>query len=165
MVPDAIGSTMEGRHGLFHNLNVFLKISELWKHHQMGKMAFYFFVGNDGPARSLIELDGTELWRLGLSDANTPYDPATTDVEEIFNEVVGPDIPHELISALPWTCHSIVADKWVEGPVFLAGDAPRERTLAFSTASARSCVMYSRARRVWLWTYSIPAGLPFSVAG
>ena len=130
MVPNAIGSSMEGRHGLFHSLNVFLRIPEFWSHHPQGNMAFYFFVGNEGPARSLIELDGKELWRLGLSDRQQRFDIEKTDIDGIIRDVIGHEVPHELISALPWTCHSIVADKWIEGPVYLAGDAVHQHSPA-----------------------------------
>jgi hypothetical protein len=45
------------------------------------------------------------------------------DVQGIVKEVIGPDIPCEIISVLPWTQRSIVADRWQRGPIFLAGDA------------------------------------------
>ena len=51
---------------LSYHLNIFLKIKELWNQHDKGKAAFYFFVDKSGDYGSLIEIDGKELWRLGV---------------------------------------------------------------------------------------------------
>ena len=40
-----------------------------------------------------------------------------------MRKLIGPDIAYEEISRLPWTCRSIVADRWSRGRVLLAGDA------------------------------------------
>jgi hypothetical protein len=48
-------------------------------------------------------------------------------------------------------------------PCMVRGETGASCALAW--AFARSALMYSRASRVWLCTYSIPAGLPFSIAG
>jgi hypothetical protein len=45
-----------------------------------------------------------------------------------------------------------------------AGGEP-QRTRSFCSAAARRAERYSNAIRVWLWTYSIPAGLPSTRAG
>ncbi|MGE0744976.1 MAG: FAD-dependent monooxygenase, partial [Rhodospirillales bacterium] len=85
--------------------------------------AFYFFIRPDGDMPSLIELDGDTLWRLGINLGLERVAPEAVDVDAMMREVIGPGIPYEVISVLPWTCRSIVADRWQQGPVFLAGDA------------------------------------------
>lgn len=122
-IPKTLGVRMEGTAALSYHLNLFLKIPELWKHHDKGKAAFYFFVNRDGDGSSLIELDGRELWRLGLDFGERRVDPKSLDIDATVRRLVGPDVPYECISVLPWTCRSIVADRWRSGPVFLAGDA------------------------------------------
>jgi 2-polyprenyl-6-methoxyphenol hydroxylase-like FAD-dependent oxidoreductase len=122
-VPKAIGSRMEGAAAISYHLNVFLKIPELWKHHDKGKAAFYFFVNRDGDGSSLIELDGRELWRLGLDCGPTRIAPDKLDIKGTVTRLLGPEVPYEAISVLPWTCRSIVADRWRAGRVLLAGDA------------------------------------------
>jgi 2-polyprenyl-6-methoxyphenol hydroxylase-like FAD-dependent oxidoreductase len=127
-VPRKLGVRWEGMQALSYNLNVFLRIPELWNHHDKGKMAFYFFVDKDAFNPSLIEIDGQSLWRLGLNFRLDKVDPKSVDVDAAVRRYIGPDVPYEIISTLPWTCRSIVADKWREGSVFLAGDAVHQHS-------------------------------------
>ena len=122
-IPKSLGIRMEGAAAISYHLNVFLKIPELWNHHDKGKAAFYFFVNRDGDGSSLIELDGRELWRLGLDCGPTRIAPEKLDIAATVRRLLGPNVPYEAISVLPWTCRSIVADRWRGGPVLLAGDA------------------------------------------
>jgi 2-polyprenyl-6-methoxyphenol hydroxylase-like FAD-dependent oxidoreductase len=127
-VPKTLGMQWEGIPALGNHLNVFLRIPELWNHHDKGKAAFYFFVDRDGGNQSLIELDGDTLWRLGLDFGSERIDPATVDVDALVKHWIGPDVPYEVVSALPWTCRSLVADVWCKGSVFLAGDAVHQHS-------------------------------------
>jgi 2-polyprenyl-6-methoxyphenol hydroxylase-like FAD-dependent oxidoreductase len=127
-VPQALGVRWEGQPVLSYHLNVFLKIEELWARHDKGKAAFYFFVDESGGGPSLIELDGRELWRLGISTGQNLIAPEQMDIAAIMKEFVGLGIPYELVSVLPWTCRSIVADTWRRGNVFLAGDAVHQHS-------------------------------------
>ena len=129
-VPAAIGSAMEGVQVISYNLNCFIKIPELWKHHDKPNVAFYFMTGDATGANSFIELDGHELWRMGLTSSTGPLSADTVDVHSILQKLIGKDVPYELISTLPWTCRSIVADTWSDGPVFLAGDAVHQHSPA-----------------------------------
>ena len=120
---ERLGVTMEGTRVLSHHLNIFLRIKDLWTHHDKGQAAFYMFVGNTGRDASLIELNGNDLWRLGLAFGQERVPAEQIDVPALVERFIGPGIPHEVISALPWTCRSIVADRWQSGRVMLAGDA------------------------------------------
>ncbi len=122
-VRDALGLTMEGTEVLSYHLNVFVRIDELWTRHDKGKAAFYFFVTDVGGYPSLIELDGNRLWRLGLNFKSERVTADAVEIDAIMRKLVGPGIPYEVISVLPWTCRSIVADRWASGRVLLAGDA------------------------------------------
>jgi 2-polyprenyl-6-methoxyphenol hydroxylase-like FAD-dependent oxidoreductase len=127
-VPQALGVQWEGQPVLSYHINVFLKVKELWTRHDKGKAAFYFFVDESGGGPSLIELDGNELWRLGLSTGQKLVPPEEVDIPAIVNEFIGPGIPCEVVSVLPWTCRSIVANYWHKGPAFLAGDAVHQHS-------------------------------------
>ncbi len=127
-VPKALGVQWEGTPVLSNHLNVFLRIPELWNHHDKGKAAFYFFVDPKGGNQSLIELDGDTLWRLGLDLGDEQVASEAVDINPLIERWIGPKVPFEVISALPWTCRSIVADCWRDGPVFLAGDAVHQHS-------------------------------------
>lgn len=129
-VPKALGVEMEGEAVLAYHLNLFLRIPDLWTFSDKGKVPFHFFVGPDVTGNSLIELDGNQLWRLNLNLGKERRSPDEVDIEAAIHRLIGPDIPYEVISVLPWTCRSIVADRWQDGPVFLAGDAVHQHSPA-----------------------------------
>lgn len=122
-VPATIGVEWEGKPVLTYNLNIFLRIKEIWNYHGRGKAAFYFFRQNGGRIAQLVEVDGNELWRMGAMSRDEPLDPDTFDVHGHVQAFLGTDIPYEVVSVLPWTARGVVASCWREGPVFLAGDA------------------------------------------
>ena len=127
-VPQALGVRWEGQPVLSYHLNVFLKIEELWRRHDKGKTAFYFFVDENGIGPSLIELDGNALWRFGFSTGQIQLTAEQANISALIGKFLGPGIPYEQISVLPWTCRSIVADTWRRGNVFLAGDAVHQHS-------------------------------------
>ena len=59
-------SRCNGTPTLEYNLNIFFRTPELWSHHDKGKAALHFFADAQGIWRTLVQLDGRELWRLGL---------------------------------------------------------------------------------------------------
>jgi hypothetical protein len=63
---------------LSYHLNIFLKVKELWNRHDKGKAAFYFFMDKTGDYGSLIEIDGDELWRIGVHGEEYRDEPATS---------------------------------------------------------------------------------------
>ena len=117
---------MEGIPVLSYNLNVFLRIPELWKHHDKGKAAFYFFADPEGFNNTLVELDGRELWRLAIDFGKRRVTPEAFDVASHLDRLFGPKVPREVLSNLPWTCRSIVAASFGRERVWLAGDAAHQ---------------------------------------
>jgi 2-polyprenyl-6-methoxyphenol hydroxylase-like FAD-dependent oxidoreductase len=125
-IPAAIGSTMRGTADLWYNLNIFIKVPELWTYHDKGKVALTQFVDPSGIFASLVEIDGNELWRLSIRRESEPPDIASVDVDAFVRRTLGPGIPYEVVSVKPWTSRDLVADKFQDGPVFLAGDAAHQ---------------------------------------
>ena len=127
-IPKDLGVQWEGTPVLSNHVNVFLRIPELWNNHDKGKAAFYFFVDPKGGNQSLIELDGDTLWRLGLDFGDKQVALETLDIDSFIKRWIGPEIRFEIVSALPWTCRSLVADNWHDGRIFLAGDAVHQHS-------------------------------------
>jgi 2-polyprenyl-6-methoxyphenol hydroxylase-like FAD-dependent oxidoreductase len=119
----AAGVEMEGRYGIDYNLSIFFKVPELWSYHDKGKAALHFFVDAGGITRNLVQLDGRELWRLGVCDRALYDDPQSADVEQLVTRAMGKKIPFELIGVSRWIAHDLVATSYRAGRVFFAGDA------------------------------------------
>jgi 2-polyprenyl-6-methoxyphenol hydroxylase-like FAD-dependent oxidoreductase len=118
-----LGVKQEGRPTLSYHLNIFLKIKELWNRHDKGKAAFYFLVDKHGDYGSLIEIDGRELWRLGVHGEEFREQPDAAKLAATIRRALGDGIAYEVISANRWVCRDLVADRFQDPPVFLAGDA------------------------------------------
>jgi 2-polyprenyl-6-methoxyphenol hydroxylase-like FAD-dependent oxidoreductase len=129
-VPKALGVHWEGRPVLSYNLNIFIRVDKLWRWTDKGQAAFYMLAYADGSQGALIELDGNSLWRLGVRNVDHEITADNIDVDAVVRRAIGPDVPYEVVSALPWTCRSVVADRWADGPVLLAGDAVHQHSPA-----------------------------------
>ncbi len=125
-IPASIGSRMRGTADLWYNLNIFIRVPELWTRHDKGKAALTQFVGPQGIFASLVEIDGNELWRLAIRRESEPPDADSVDVEGFVRRTLGPGIPYEVVSIKPWTSRDLVADRFHDGAVFLAGDAAHQ---------------------------------------
>ena len=119
----ALGIEMSGSPYIGYHLSIYVRAPQLWTHHDKGKAALVNFVEPQGLWRNLVTLDGRELYRFGLRGKEFYDDPDKVDVERLFEEVVGKQIPHEIISVRRWTARNVVADRYQVGAVFLAGDA------------------------------------------
>ncbi|GGJ71672.1 FAD-dependent monooxygenase [Streptomyces brasiliensis] len=71
---------------------------------------------------SLIAIDGDELW---LNHVAFPPDHDTDheDPELLLAEAVGAEVEHEVLGVVRWTGRQLVAERYHDGRVFLAGDA------------------------------------------
>ena len=109
-----------------YHLSAFIRLPELWKHHDKGKAALTFFIDQKGNWRNLVMIDGKELYRLGI-DGKEYYDnPEGTDVEKMFLDIAGPDIPHEIVSVMRWSAADVVAETYRRGRVLFVGDAAHQ---------------------------------------
>jgi len=72
---------------------------------------------------SIVALDGKGRF-LTWAKLQPGQDPKTLDPRPYITRVIGEDVPIKIISSLPWQAGlSLVADKYQEGRVLLAGDS------------------------------------------
>jgi 2-polyprenyl-6-methoxyphenol hydroxylase-like FAD-dependent oxidoreductase len=71
---------------------------------------------------SLIAIDGGELW---LNHVAFPpdHDTEAEDPERLLEEAVGKKVEHDVLGVVRWTGRQLVAERYQDGRVFLAGDA------------------------------------------
>jgi 2-polyprenyl-6-methoxyphenol hydroxylase-like FAD-dependent oxidoreductase len=117
------GIGMSGSPYVGYFLSIFVRAPALWTHHEMGQAALIAFVDAKGLWRNFVNLDGRELYRFGINNKAFYDAPDTIDAEQHFREVVGKDVPHEILSIVRWQARNVVADRYQAGRVLLAGDA------------------------------------------
>lgn len=117
-----LGIQMEGKL-LSHSVNIFFRAPELWNRHSMGKAERYLLVGSSGTWGNLTAIDGRELWRLSIAGSEALVDMEAFDPVAALARAFGAEWDVEILSIMPWTRLQMVATRFREGRVFLAGDA------------------------------------------
>ncbi len=71
---------------------------------------------------AIAAVDGKEIWRLNVRNVKQEQ-LDVFDAPQKIRYALGDKIPFELIAVRPWTGHCVVAERYQDGRVFLAGDA------------------------------------------
>ena len=114
---------MRGSDYVGYHLSILVRAPDLWTYHDKGKAALMSFVDATGVWRNLVLLDGGTLYRFGIRGKAYYDNPDQYDLERLFSEVVGRDLPHDILSVRRWTARTVVAERYQTARIFLAGDA------------------------------------------
>ena len=71
---------------------------------------------------AIAAVDARSLWRLNVRNIKQEQ-LDVFDAPQKLRYALGDQIPFELLDVRPWTGHCVVAERYQEGRVFLAGDA------------------------------------------
>ena len=81
-----------------------------------------YWVVNKDQNGNVVALDGKELWLLHLMvPPHQDFDDIDLDVA--IPTALGVKVPMEILGVERWTSRRLVADRYRDGNVFLAGDA------------------------------------------
>jgi 2-polyprenyl-6-methoxyphenol hydroxylase-like FAD-dependent oxidoreductase len=71
---------------------------------------------------AIAAVDGKELWRLNIRGVKQEHLDSLNAPEKL-RCALGENIPFEVLAVRPWTGHCVVAERYQDKRVFLAGDA------------------------------------------
>ncbi len=71
---------------------------------------------------AIAAVDGKELWRLNVRNVEQEQ-LDTLNAPEKLRVALGDNLPFEVLAVRPWTGHCVVAERYQDARVFLAGDA------------------------------------------
>lgn len=117
-----IGARMMGDHGLGHHYNMILRIPELGRSPPRQRGIMYWLVNTEAPA-TMSPMDVGDLWTFGTA---LPPEAPELGPEEVRRRVfaaLGRDLDFDIVATDRWSGHRLMADRYREGRVFLAGDA------------------------------------------
>ncbi|MFY9695444.1 MAG: FAD-dependent monooxygenase [Xanthobacteraceae bacterium] len=103
-------------------MTVYLRIPDLAAQHDKGKAFRYIFVGPEGTWSFISIVDGKDLWRLQLVDLDEER-LHKADIPALMRRAMGADIAYTIEHKDLWARKSTVADRFIDGRVFLAGDS------------------------------------------
>lgn len=119
-VREAIGSTMNGRYAYAANYNMVLRIPALSADPPTHRGMMHWLLNEDSPC---VMGPIGENWYVakqlppgvtGMSDA---------EIRSLVTGAVGRDVDFEILTVDPWYAHELIADRYRDRRVFLAGDA------------------------------------------
>ncbi len=121
-VRDVIGAKMSGSYGLSRNYNIVFRAPGLAEAHAHGPAIMYWQVNADTPG-VIGPMDVGDKWFFMPS--NVPKDLKLTNLEaaDLIRKATGIDLPYEVLSTDEWVASRLIADKYRDRRIFLAGDA------------------------------------------
>ena len=121
-VRTAIGATMGGSYGLSRNYNVVFRAPGIAQAHKLGPAIMYSQVNRDVP--SLIgPMDKGDKWYFMPTKLVEGQKFADAELPDLIRRATGLDLPIEVLSSDEWVASRLIADKYRDRRVFLAGDA------------------------------------------
>ena len=121
-VREKIGARMSGTGALAPNTSIIFRAPDMAERHALGPAIMYWMVNSDVPAL-LGPMDG-DLWYFMATRLPDGTDVLGLDPADLVRRGTGiGNLPLEVVRSDPWTAYSLVADRYSDGRVFLAGDA------------------------------------------
>jgi 2-polyprenyl-6-methoxyphenol hydroxylase-like FAD-dependent oxidoreductase len=117
-----MGAQMTGDHAFALNYNLIVRIPELARSRPAPPAIMYWVVSPEAPG-VLAPLDGDDVWAFGIL-----LPPGVTEIpdDEVVRRVraaVGRPVAVEILERDIWAAHRLMADRYRDRRVFLAGDA------------------------------------------
>ena len=122
-VRQALGIAMSGEPVLSYTTNVVFRCDGLEKLHDKKPAYRYIFIGPEGTWATLVAINGRDQWRFSLVGDAQKRQVTEEEMRRAIVRAVGRDFEFEILSMLPWVRRQLVADRYGQGRVFIAGDA------------------------------------------
>jgi 2-polyprenyl-6-methoxyphenol hydroxylase-like FAD-dependent oxidoreductase len=119
-VREDIGATMTGRHAYSANYNLVLHIPELDKVPPAHRGIMHWIINADHPG---IMGPIGDFWYVAIRLPEGVTGMSTDEVSEFVASAVGRAVAFEIVTTDLWFAHELIADRYSQGRVFLAGDA------------------------------------------
>jgi 2-polyprenyl-6-methoxyphenol hydroxylase-like FAD-dependent oxidoreductase len=121
-VRELLGIAVRGEPHIDWSMTVYVRMPDLLGHFDKEKAFRYVFVGPEGTWSFLSIVDGKELWRLQLVDLDEDR-LKNADIAALMRRCMGREVPYTVEHKDMWVRKRTVADRFMDGRVFLAGDA------------------------------------------
>ncbi len=131
-IRDSLGIELTGTPVLGYSTNVLFRSAEFATMHDKGEGRSYLAMGPEGQWASVNAIDGKDLWRFQVRGSLDPDTWDKVDVDADLRRFAGRDFDYEVHSVLEWIRHQLVADRYQEGRILLAGDCIHQLTPAGS---------------------------------
>ena len=123
-IRDAIGVALTGQGTLGHPLHLFFRAPDLLERCGREPGVFFLAIDRHGLWANIRVVDPANgLWRLMALETDGKQTPESVDRAALLQRAVGRPIDVQWQGVSIWTRRSVVAERYGQGRVFLAGDA------------------------------------------
>lgn len=117
-----IGAEMTGVHGLSRNYNIIFRAPGLAQAHQHGPAIMYWQINDEVP--SIIgPMDKDDIWFFMPMQLPEGIQITPEEAPALIARATGIDLDYQVLSSDQWTASRLIADRYRDRRVFLAGDA------------------------------------------
>ena len=120
----ALGTTMTGNPVLTFTTNIIFRCNGFEALHDKSPGYRFIFIGPEGTWATIVAINGRDEWRMSI--VRSSEDGRVLEEREIRDAIeraVGRAFDYEILSVMPWRRRELVAERFGEGPAFIAGDA------------------------------------------
>jgi 2-polyprenyl-6-methoxyphenol hydroxylase-like FAD-dependent oxidoreductase len=117
-----IGVRMQGEHAFALNHSVILRIPELSRTPPERRAIMYWIINPAAPA-VMGPMDGEGRWYFGVTLPPAVNDLDDETIHRRVCDAVGRNVDIEILTRDIWAAHRLIADRYRNGRIFLAGDA------------------------------------------
>ena len=126
-IREARGISLDGTEVLGRPLHMFFRAPDLLDRCSMAQATFILAIDGDGLWANIRNVDPVNaLWRLMVLDTPDGFDAENIDRDAYLKRAVGRDVEVEWIDHSVWIRRGVVARRYRDGPVFLAGDSAHQ---------------------------------------
>jgi 2-polyprenyl-6-methoxyphenol hydroxylase-like FAD-dependent oxidoreductase len=121
-VREQLGIAMNGLNVLTNTTNVIFRDPDFVSRHDKGRAYRFICIDTGGTWATIVAINGGDRWRMSI--VQSPPEGMTRDeIAAAIRRAVGRDFPFEILSVMNWKRRELVADRYGNGNVFIAGDA------------------------------------------
>jgi 2-polyprenyl-6-methoxyphenol hydroxylase-like FAD-dependent oxidoreductase len=121
-VRETIGAAMVGEHAYAYNYNVIVRVPELESNPPTRRAIMYWLLNQRSPG-VIAPLDRGGMWAFGMMLPPGIKEIEEADVVRLVQTAIGRPLHVEIVTADLWAAHRLIADKYRDRRIFLAGDA------------------------------------------
>jgi 2-polyprenyl-6-methoxyphenol hydroxylase-like FAD-dependent oxidoreductase len=122
----ALGIPMVGDQALNTNVNAFFSCTDHGALFRHGRAVMQWLIDGAGVWGDIVSVNGRDLWRFSLMRLAPGERPGQAEMAAYLRRAIGRDTAFEIRSVLPWERRRVVAERFSQGRVLLAGDAAHQ---------------------------------------
>jgi 2-polyprenyl-6-methoxyphenol hydroxylase-like FAD-dependent oxidoreductase len=122
-VRQVLGIPMSGNPALTYTTNAIFRCPDFNRLHGKGEFYRFIIIRPEGTFATIVAINGRDRFRFSIVGSDEKRSYNETEIRRHIVTAVGRAFDFEILSIMPWVRRELVADRYRDSRVFLAGDA------------------------------------------